>query len=209
MMNDLLHAAANSSNDDDDVFVNLLRAEWNGNSIELAISIHENGITKSNWSVLCHDVRRMSLNEVCVDRLKLLSDHVLLWPHTLPQIELYYRGRPTDRLAALGAVLEAHRSLVADWFEFEYFQNRLIPSMQHFDGESGKFADGPDLIIHAYARALEGYGIVTSSPPSRMPKWWNGGKWVDETEPLHVLLLGRSFIVAPRFDAEMISDAKC
>lgn len=176
-------------------------AEWQDLSVAVLVSVLFGGESLGRWRVSCSNVRNMNLSyERQRTTIRLLSDHVLLWPHTLPHAELYYSGHIANPAAAMGAIWEAHRELVGPWFALDHFLNRLPSHLKYLDGGSGLFATGSIRLIEEYARILRLHGFGVSLLPSNPPVWWDGTVWVPETEPMYVLLLGQSFIIAPRFD---------
>jgi hypothetical protein len=129
---------------------------------------------------------------VNVDYVLLTADHVVLWPHVQKQGELYFRGRPSDPLSLLGALVELHRDAVGNWFSVDRFLNLPGRSADILRGGHGLLAKGPVQLLDSYAKVLDDYGIRHSTLPPRDPVWCNGGRWTPEAEQLYALLLGES-----------------
>jgi hypothetical protein len=128
-------------------------------------------------------------------------DHFLIWPHSHPQVQLYFHGRAENSRALLGALLMTHFQIFGESVPFTRFMNSAIFS-QRIDLLNvgyGLLATGPESAISAYRSVLTDFRIRHSSPPSQEPKWWDGSSWQTERETLYLLMMGDSFIVAPEF----------
>lgn len=162
-------------------------------------------------SILCERIRSHRIYAAKhADNLSVCDDHVVLWPHSEEQVNLYFNGKPRDKYALLGALLEAHARATHHWFPFTQFMNGalLSPSIELLNCQAGFLACGPQRLINAYRLVLESFGIQHSSPPPKPPHWWDGSQWQIETENLHAFILGDSYVVAPNFTeihAEAIS----
>lgn len=158
--------------------------------------------SKDARQVLCRRPRSYELMAAeCADNLSVSDDHVLLWPHTQKKAALYFNGRADDSRSLLGALVQMHFRTVGEWFPFTTFMNDALfsPSCDLLGAQSGLLADGPEPLIDSYAAVLDDFGIRHSTPPPRAPGWWDGVQWQHSTEKLHVLIIGRSYVVAPEF----------
>ena len=138
------------------------------------------------------------------DDIKVTGEHPVLMPHTAPVTELYFHGRPSSPDTIVGQLVDAHRSLVGDWFGLEDFVKVGLRDSYRalLAGGFGMFASGPQPLIERYARVLADNGVSVSSPPPRPPLWWDGDDFDGQTEGLLALILGRSYFVGAKFTAE-------
>jgi hypothetical protein len=183
----------------------LASAEWDGNDLTLHLAVERKDEEDEVWRLHCANVRRSRIgNDQGIGSLSVETRHPLLLPHTEPVADLYFSSRPADPDATVGRLLEAHHSAVRRWFDFLHFFN-LGPDQSLralLAGGFGKLAQGPQSLIGRYAEVLRGVGVAVSSPPSWAPVWWDGTRWVQEVDPLFVVILGGSYVVAPTVTAE-------
>lgn len=156
-----------------------------------------------HWRVLCRTVRDSRIVLEAVHSLRFEMRHPLLLSHIEPVVELYFSSRPSDSDSAVGRLVEAHRSVVGEWYGFHHFFNRAYHSSisELLNSGFGKLAEGPQTLMERYAECLRRYGVAMSSPPPRPPVWWNGTTFVKNDEPLYALVLGSSYFVSPSVTA--------
>jgi hypothetical protein len=171
----------------------------------LHLEVHQQNQSDQFWRIRCSAVRRSTiLNSHRIDNLRIETEHPLLLPHTEPKVELYISSRPSNADVVVGQLVEAHREVVENWFDFPHFFNlgprRSLRAM--LEGGLGLLAEGPQPLIERYANVLRRAGVAVSSPPSRPPVWWDGSEWVKEEKPLFAVILGASHVVAQDVTAE-------
>ena len=180
-------------------------ATWAGNNVTLHLTVRQQDRADQEWRLHCGDVRRSRIvNDQGIDALWVKSQHPLLLPHTEAVVELYFSSRPSDPDAAVGRLVEAHRTVVGGWFDCLYFFN-LGPRQSlraMLDVGFGMLAEGPRPLIEKYGEVLRDCAVDVSSPPSRPPVWWDGARWVEEVKPLFAVILGASYVVSPAVMAE-------
>jgi hypothetical protein len=185
--------------------IGLLSAEWALEDVILSVVVEKQDQPAKGWRIRCHSVRDCKIKSTQGQTdLRVLTDHPVMMPHVSKVLELYINGAPASADATIGQLVEAHREVVGDWFDYNRFFN-LGPNRSLRDmlvGGIGKLAEGPQGLIHAYARVLESNGVRTSSPPGRAPMWWNGTHWVEERQDLFALIFGDSYFVAANITAE-------
>lgn len=185
--------------------ITLTAATWAANDLTLHLTIHQQGQADQPWRLHCEDVRRSRIvNDQGIDTLQIETQHPLLLPHTEPVVELYFSSRPSDADATIGRLLEAHRAAVGGWFDSLHFFN-LGPDHSlraMLNGGFGRLAVGPRPLINLYADVLRASGVAVSSPPSRLPLWWDGARWIEEVKPLFAVILGGSYVLTPAVTAE-------
>ncbi len=172
--------------------------------VAITLELRLEKTTRQVWRIDCSGALQHQIGDGYVEDLDVTAEHVLLWPHTEPHVELFYRGRPADRVALLGELAEAHWRMVGPWFSLDRFLNPHPGIVRLFEPNHGMFAEGPDRIIQEYASVLRRHGIQVSSPPPWHPKRWDGQAWVEGAFGLKLLLLGRSWVVCSEVTARRI-----
>lgn len=159
------------------------------------------------WEITCLRPRKCVLSlEIAYD-LILTSDHVLLWEYIAPTTELYFRGKPVDSLAVIGALYERHRATAGTWISFDRFLNYIGDwrnLSQLIGGGYGLLAKGPHQLLSEYAAVIQMHGLHPNLLPPRPPVRWDGQRWIPEDRDLLVLVIGDSFVVAAGFEAQRI-----
>jgi len=89
--------------------------------------------------------------------LELVDRHPLLWQHQHDSATAYFTGVPSNPLAAVGAVTEAHETAVNGWFTTAKYLNRSASLGDLLKSGSGMLARGPVPLLEAYKAALENY----------------------------------------------------
>ena len=113
------------------------------------------------------------------------EDHILLLPYRSSGALISFAKPLNDPLRAWGALAQAHRALVGDWFPLDrFFRTDLL----HED--FGELALGPATLLETYAEALRSVGEEIGYAPLG----WSLGN-----AALDVLTWGRSFFVARSF----------
>lgn len=142
--------------------------------------------------------------------VEVASEHPLLLAHTARTTELSVQRAPDDPGRLLGDLWRAHRRLAGGWIAPEMYLNVSYAFLAHGPaaGGAGHLAHGPRPLLEAYAAVAQERGMRPSLVGDEPPRIWkDGAGWSERTEPLHVLLVGRSWVVAERFDAERIDPA--
>ena len=188
---------------EDDGWVHLTGARWDGDDLRLALTVRtgEHEVPDQSWEITCHSPRAQHLTLEGDGTLCLSEEHVLLWPHTQPTLQLYFRSPRTDIQSAIGALYERHAELVGHWIAFHSFFNRLMRLADLLAAPSGMLGTGPEPLMRGYGQVLQSRGFQISLVGPRPPQRVANGRWVEETSPLAVLILGESFVVAPSFSA--------
>lgn len=173
-----------------------------GMALELFL-ISGNDSEEQHWRIECSGVRDFLLRGDFADSLRVVSDHPVLLPFTELVTDIHFYSPSPNPIATVGALLECHRELVGDWIPFERFFNILTKTLsQLLAASSGKLASGPVSLMKAYSHILNEHGVRSSLLPGRPPKFWDGEKWVVSNIPLQALILGNSYFVAEKYDAQ-------
>lgn len=195
--------------DPDDVWISLRRVEWLGTHIELDVELRLADAPEQHWRVECHDaVSCSSTGDRSNNGIVVCDDHPLLWPYTMPKIELFFHGKRIDDVnGVVGCLYAAHHETVGEWFPFGTFFNNgpTRPIQRLLEGGFGSFAAGPQELMLAYRRVLEEAKLKVSGPPATRPKKWTEGVgWEDSSENLVLLLLNDFAIISRQLDAERL-----
>jgi hypothetical protein len=97
--------------------------------------------------------------------LSVADDHPLLWQHNDESVSMFFSSAPSDPLALLGRLYEAHTALLAGWREMAdycYADSHILRA------GLGRLADGPRRVIEEYARVVGDtlrYSIVQGHRP--------------------------------------------
>jgi len=185
---------------EDDGWLSITSAEWERSTLTLTTSVRLPDAAHHNFRIVCTDPRSHHIVAAGVDDLvTLTADHVVLWPNTEQQGELYFNGAPNDPASLLGSLIETHLETVGRWYAVDYFLNLSGHATDVLRGGHGLLAKGPVPLLKAYAEVLDRHGASHSSPPYRDPVWWSDSQWIPEREQLFALIVGESYVVAPTF----------
>jgi hypothetical protein len=211
MLDELLAQLATGEFEDDG-WVMVTHADLSEASLRVGVRIRTGVAEQPDeaWDIMCLTPRGHRVELGVTSDLFLADDHVLLWPHTQPVVQIYFRGPPTEPRTVVGALYERHRALVADWIPFGRFLNQQLALVELLAAPSGLFGNGPQPLMLAYAEVLQDFGYMTSQfgprPPTRIDTGLHLGEGdlVPETDRLAALILGENYVVAPAFLAERI-----
>jgi hypothetical protein len=145
------------------------------------------------WRVKCRNLLDYNLVLDFIEDIDVLNKHVLLWEYQQNHSELYFGDLPKNGDDLIGKLLKKHNEFTQGWIKFEYFLNK--ESKWIFDSSQGLLASGPELIINEYNRVFRDHGIKTSLISSK--------KQIKECS---VMIFGRSFIVAERFEFDLVME---
>jgi len=81
----------------------------------------------------------------------LVEEHPLLWNHNEENVSMFFSSTPSDPLALLGRLYEAHTLLVGEWREMSRYWKAGSKLLQL---GYGLLAEGPRRIIDEYARVV-------------------------------------------------------
>ena len=190
---------------EEDGWSTITSADWDASDLILLVRVRVPDAPDHQFRIACQQPRSHRILALTNDNLvSLTTDHVVLWPHNQKQGDLYFNGTPSDPLSLLGALIESQRDAVGNWFPVDHFLNLPGRSAEILRGGHGLLAKGPVSLLDTYAHVLDNHGIKHSSLAPRDPVWWNGDQWMPETEQLHALIVGDSFVVAPSFSEKAV-----
>lgn len=146
--------------------------------------------------VRCIRVRQWQVDGLDGGGIRLYgSNHPLARQHSSATARL--RLEPVeDAAAAIAALATAHARIFDDWVPLERYLGSLgdLPDRV----ANGLSVTGPEFVLKAYARALRSMAVARlSRRPTRVG-----------TARLRVLHFSQSFVVAERFDADLIDEVE-
>ncbi|MGK7377593.1 hypothetical protein ACSFXN_07100 [Planococcus sp. 1R117A] len=186
-----------------DIYLQFTSFHQQADCVRLTCSLYtedEEEKVMDQWLIECwnfQEYRLDSLDSYDREEFEVTDDHPYLWDYQKPFTELYFRGEMTDAKALIGDLYLEHNRLT----------NRLIPFGRYLNDEEtgyggnlewlltrkeGLFSTAPALLNEAYHALLSQYGFATSlltrkaEPPCK---------------ECRLLRLGKSFVIAEKFDA--------
>jgi hypothetical protein len=187
-----------------DAAVRLEGVVWNGNDVELKLSVtdHHGDVVHSEWVVRCCGVRECVVLGRFGDLVVHEASHAVIRQHRDPRRALFFTGKAGDVDALIGRLWRTHRALAGSWIAFERYLNAERPLRDLLSFGSGKLADGPDFLIQGYARALTEASVEVSLGDAWPTTVWTGVEWIETAAELAMLAIDTSFVVAERFEDE-------
>jgi hypothetical protein len=145
-------------------------AARNGDGLRLEIEVR-NDDTEQMWlvSASCDRLFEFVVHSGIGSSLDLIEEHPLLWEYHHDHASGYFSGAPADSFAAVGAIAEAHRSVMGDWYSFTRYLNCSVSPKNLLESGSGLLAQGPLPLLEIYKEALAGFGVdvqIVSPHPS-------------------------------------------
>ncbi len=155
------------------------------------------GADARRWRIQARGVLEFRILSHEVESIALLERHPLLWTYDQDELELYFQDQPRDVHATIGRLHEAHASAGRGWISFDALFNEEMPLHDLLTSGSGLLARGPVPVIRAYQEVLEADGLRCSVINQ-------GSMAIDGVESPRVLIMGRSYVVATEFSAELV-----
>lgn len=168
--------------------------------LDLALTIGSEGKPRERWRLLCHGPRRYRIEDTTSRSLEVWKEHPLLVPHVSRHGTLYFKGRPSSRGRTFIRLWTDHHRITEGWYPFETFLNPKMPLLDLLGTGSGMLAEGPVPFMMAYAKSIEVYGVRCTLVGEKDPERWDGEKWVSEPRGLQAIVMGKSFVIAQRFE---------
>ncbi|HYG74712.1 MAG TPA: hypothetical protein VEK08_06895 [Planctomycetota bacterium] len=156
------------------------------------------------WELRCSNPLRYRFVDENFLPIYVRDNHPLIWAEIEPRQELYFHGRPENADAMIGALYQAHQQITQGWIPFNNYLNPCMPLKKLLSGTCGLIADGPVRIIDVYEAAFKQHGVKTNRLKERPAKRWNGNAWVPHSGSLRALLLGESYVLCEKINAERI-----
>jgi hypothetical protein len=192
--------------DDDDIVIRIGRVTANGQGLELHLELSTFDLGKKirKFEIRCEEVLDYAIRNKVASSIILTSNHPLLWRFTYDTASAFFYGIPPDAYAATGALYEAHRNAVDDWFGLETQLNGGLKLSQLLSAGNGLLAEGPIPLLTAYKDVLSQYEIdveiVSPYPPGgRMSPPEVQDRLRNETK---ALIIGDSYIAGIGWTAQ-------
>jgi hypothetical protein len=193
--------------DDDELVIQIVQLKWRSANLEIGIRARtqsepppENWRTAQRWRILCEDVLDFELRERTAQTIVVTEEHVLTWSITDDTMTAFFYGAPSDPLAAVGALYEAHLEAVGIWITFPAFFNPAFTLSKLLSYGDGQLAQGPSRLLEIYKKTLAPFGTTVDLRFPRRPKRWDGSQWL-ELKPHRVLLIDDSYVIAVGYQA--------
>lgn len=169
-----------------------------GRNLGLLFNIVEGkrGRIVQHCRVRCLRVRQWHVDDLDGGGIRLYgSDHPLARQYSSAKARLRLE-RVEDAGAAIAALVTAHTRVFDDWVPIDRYLGSLADLPVRV--ANGLSVTGPEFALKAYARALRS---AAAASLSRRPKQVG-------TPRFRVLHFSQSFVVAERFEADLISEAE-
>lgn len=139
------------------------------------------------------------------DDIQLLESDPRLWDYTDLQSSLYFNGRSEDPTKLALELMRVHFELLGPKVSLgKYMRVGTWDVLQLCDEGFGLFAEGPLMVLEAYAQCLLRNGVGASLVGTRKARTWGAEGWQElDTKP-SLLCLGESWVVATGFRWERI-----
>lgn len=187
--------------------IHITGADWYADDLKLEFAINT-GVANEHqlWEAQISGVRDELIKSDWVDELVLTDEHPLLWQFNNVQTDLYFSKSTQKPFELLNSILETHLATTKGWYDLQKFinSNSYLSLIELCKSSNALFAKGPKKILELYAKILDEHQMKPNLFGDRSPKRWTGEQWIEETEPLNVLLIGKSYVIAEQFDFERI-----
>jgi hypothetical protein len=187
---------------DDDTFVLIEQISWTGEDaqLQLAVRTPDQPNACSIWRIVGCGLRECHIEERFGEFEFHEDDHVLIRKHAEPICELFFNGKPRDAPGVVGRLWSAHEGVAKGWIPFGSYLNPEVELSELISLGFGMLARGPKFMIDAYSNVLGDAGMNPNPSAARSPKLRRNNAWVELAEPLAVLIIGTSFVVAESFE---------
>jgi hypothetical protein len=173
--------------------------------LEIVIRLNWPDHEPEHRTLECINVVRWVLIDGSVSEANVFDEHPGLLDYTDERGELFFTGAPSDPSRTAAALRDAHISLVGRYLDFDEvvnideFGRRPLSNLLSLG--YGKLAEGSLTLMREFQALLEQGGSRTSLLRLGNRKLWANDerRWVDAPNPLSLLDLGESWIVAQRF----------
>jgi hypothetical protein len=168
-----------------------------GRNLGLLFNILEGkrGPNVQHCRVRCIRVRRWHVEDLDGGGIRLYgSDHPLARQYSSAKARLRLE-RVEDAGAAIAALATAHAQVFDDWVPLERYLDSLADLPVRVAG--GLSVTGPEFVLKAYARALRPWAAASLK---RQAKQSGTGRF-------KILHFSQSFVVAARFEADLMKEA--
>jgi hypothetical protein len=152
------------------------------------------------WEVACEGVVEESLRSNGTSTLTMSAHSPLLMPFVEPQVEIMFSQNTLAPEVLFGIVCSCCMEVMGRPESIPRFMNE-VPTMDGISSSQyGLLGRFPESLATRILSALKDRPINVQALPGRPPKHWNGSAYVDY-QPLQVLEIGTSYVVAQQFSA--------
>ena len=185
--------------------VHITGTDWYADDLKIELAINPGDSNQNQlWEIQIEGVREDLIKSEFANKLQLLDEHPLLWTYNQVETELYFSNRTEKPHELFVSIYEIHIRETRRWMELTKFINSKVSLIELCKSNSGQFARGPIKLMEKYGEELDKHKMSPSFYGRHNPKRWTDNQWVEETEPLKVLIVGQSYVVAEKFDFKRV-----
>lgn len=136
--------------------------------------------------------------------IEVVKDHPVLWDYNAPTVQLYFNGSTTSPERIIVQLYERHRQVADTWIPFHQYFNPELSLQKLLLSGHGLLAHGPAILLKEYADIVIASGITLSTTAEKQRLYWNGEERVPYPEGLKAVIIGKSYVVAEKFEVQRI-----
>jgi hypothetical protein len=199
-MKDLLDSLS-ASFDDAEGWIRLVDADWFADDLKLNLSIQFHDDREPElWEVSCCGVVEESLCSNGAELLTVSAASPLLKPFLEPEVDIMFSQNAMVPETLFGIVCSCCLEVMGRPESITRFINATPTSSGIVSSNFGLLGRFPESLAVRIIDALKGMPIITNALPGRLPKRWDGTKYVSYGQ-LQALRIGDSYVVAEQFKA--------
>lgn len=185
--------------------VRITGTDWYEDNLRIEFVITPGDSIKDQlWEVQINGVREDLIKSEFANKLELVEEHPLLWTYNQVGTELFFTKQTEKPDELFTSIYEIHMRETRGWLELHKFINKTISFKSLCRSNSGQFARGPVKLMEKYGDELSKHKMNPSFYGQHHPKRWTNDQWIEESEPMKALIIGRSYVVAENFDFKRV-----
>lgn len=191
----------NADFDDAEGWIRVVDADWFADDLKLNLSIRfHDDRDPELWEVSCFGVVEESLCSTGTEMLAVSTDSPLLKPFLEPEVDIMFSQNLIAPEALFGIVCSCCIEVMGRPESITRFIN-AVPTVRGISSSNyGLLGRFPQSLAARILEALTNKPITTNALPGRLPKRWDGSKYVDYGQ-LKALEIGHSYVIAEQFVA--------
>jgi hypothetical protein len=182
--------------DETDISIRTTARIGSGFQMELEVVSESNEVRRTVLAQ-CDELLTCQLDGGSAAKIELAERHPLLWEYQHDGASAYFSGVPSNPLAAVGALIDAHGIAVKEWFGVSKYLNTSKSLRSLLEAGDGLLACGPVPLLEIYALTLREHGtevqIMSPYPPGGLLS--DPGRVKRLRTESKVLLIGKSYAV--------------
>lgn len=129
------------------------------------------------------------------DLFELGRNHPLIREYCEPINDLFCQVQDTNSYAALSVLLNAHREYAGDYLDpFDYINTCIVKGWSH-----GKIASGPESLIDAYKKSLQGIATTCNVLEVGPQQDWDGSAFHERSQDVVGFCFGSSYVLCKEY----------